>query len=236
VVIGGTGGSGTRVVAQIAQIAGRFMGGELNASVDAMPLARFDWAYGRTLLGRVDGTATDESERAFAVAVSEHLAGRAAPHPWGWKSPPSYLLLPFLSARLADMRFVHVVRDGRDMALSPNQNQVKQYGDLALGPGDWSRERSLRFWAWANVRAEIHGRDLLGSRYLRVRIEDLWADPHGECERLVAFTGADARASIVAAEDIVVQPASAGRWRRAAPALTTDPTCREALAHFAYGA
>lgn len=232
-MIGGTGGSGTRVVAHIAQIAGRFMGCELNASLDAMPLARFDWTHGRTVLGWENATVTHEIDRVFAAAVNEHLAERMASAPWGWKSPHSYLLLRFLSARFPVMRFVHVVRDGRDMAVSQNQNQVRQYGDLALGPDVWSPGRSLRFWAWANLRAERHGLELLGSRYLQVRIEDLWADPHGACERLLAFTGGGTRSAVSTAEGIVVTPPTAARWRTE-PAVTADSSCREALARFGY--
>jgi hypothetical protein len=211
------------------------MGRKLNRSLDAMPIARFDWTHGRTLLSSCDGRASAEIERAFAAAVTEHLGGRTARRDWGWKHPHSYLLLPFLSARFSELRFVHVLRDGRDMALSRNQNQVRHYGDLVLGPGDWSIERSLRFWAWANLRAERHGRELLGDRYLLLRCEDLWEHPRSQCERLLTFAGADVGA-VPTAQRIVVAPTTAGRWRSTTPSVVSDlpPLCETALAHFAY--
>src|SRR3954471_11566351 len=61
VVIGGTGGSGTRVVARMLRTAGVFMGGRLNSADDALDLAEFDWTWGLDLLR--DG-ATDEMRAA----------------------------------------------------------------------------------------------------------------------------------------------------------------------------
>ena len=43
---------------------------------------------------------------------------------WGWKSPRSIYYLPYYKAVLGDaFRFIHVVRDGRDVALGDNQMQ-----------------------------------------------------------------------------------------------------------------
>jgi hypothetical protein len=41
IVIGASGGSGTRVIARVLQRADVFMGSDLNAAVDSLPIAAF---------------------------------------------------------------------------------------------------------------------------------------------------------------------------------------------------
>jgi len=46
---------------------------------------------------------------------------------FGWKAPVSMLLLPFLREVFGPIKFLHVVRDGRDIALSRNMSPVKKF-------------------------------------------------------------------------------------------------------------
>ena len=66
-----------------------------------------------------------------ALVARQHA--EADGRPWGWKEPRSVYLLPFLAAELPGLRFLHVVRDGRDMAFSENQVQLRKHGDAVLG-------------------------------------------------------------------------------------------------------
>jgi hypothetical protein len=47
---------------------------------------------------------------------------------WGWKQPRSTLLLPFLDRVLPNLRFMHLIRDGRDMAYSANRTVTELHG------------------------------------------------------------------------------------------------------------
>jgi hypothetical protein len=247
-VIGGTGGSGTRLVVRIVRRAGRFMGSNLNPFDDALDLARFDWRWGlRYLRARTTGEeqglaacmARDHDE-----AVRHHLAplGDGRPAPWGWKHPHSYLMLPFLSERHRDLRFVHVVRDGRDMAFSSNQQQAHHYGPVA--PGERRAHaaagavRSAAYWAWANGLAAEDGRLHLGERYLCLRFEDLCEEPEATVARLLDFACGQAADDELIAQAVpeVSPPASVGRWREAEINLATAVTdaARPALRRFGY--
>jgi hypothetical protein len=228
---------------QIVRRAGVFMGANLNLCGDALDLSRFDWEWGlkyvrarsgqRSLAGRM---ATDHYE-----ALRRHLdsLGDKPPALWGWKHPHSYLLLPFLRRLHPGLRFVHVLRDGRDMAFSANQRQVRHYGPVALGAGltGPAPVRSAAYWACANaLAAEDCDRELDG-RYLRVRFEDLCADPETAVRRLVAFIGVGTAAELVtAAVREVCPPASIGRWRGADRPLAAAVTkaARPALRRFGY--
>lgn len=212
VVIGGTGGSGTRVVARLLQDAGWFMGTALNPMLDALELARFDYHWGP---GFVAGRTEPGMEAAFDDALRRHL-GEHDPScgPWGWKHPHSYLLIPFLAERFAGLRFVHVIRDGRDMALSGNRMQLRLYAPPEVrGETGGPAVKAMRFWAWSNERAADDGARL-GDRYLQLRLEDLCADPEGAAARLFAFAG-DVPADVDRlAASAVSTPESLGRWRK----------------------
>jgi hypothetical protein len=198
VIIGGTGGSGTRAVAQVLASAGIFMGSHLNDASDAKPLARFDTLWGeRYLQAELAGEQppVQEMQEQLQSAIERHLDGfDPARGAWGWKHPHAYLLLPWLDDTIPALRFVHVVRDGRRMAFSENQRQPQRYGGVVFGSAASAWEPhilAVRFWCWANERAADYGEQRLGERYLRVRFEDLCTEPHATCAELLAFGLAD---------------------------------------------
>ncbi len=215
-VVGGTGGSGTRVATKVLLCGGVFMGAHLNVSGDSLDLAQFDASWGKRYLDAERSGArapTDEMRAALPGAVAAHLDGReAASGPWGWKDPPSYLLLPWLDSVIANLRFVHFVRDGRRMAFSHNQRQPQHYGEVVFGA---EREQwpphvlALQFWSWANARAADYGEQHMHGRYLRVRFEDVCAEPQRLCRQIIDFARADGRASdaqVAAAAELIATP------------------------------
>lgn len=204
------------------------MGGDLNASEDAMPFAQFDWHWGlRYLRGEVDA----EMGADFDAALEKHLSDRPAVQPWGWKHPHSYLLLPFLRERLPRMRFIHVVRDGRAVALSTNQQQAEHYGPLLGRAEEPSTIRSAAWWAWANTQAKTNG-EQLGDDYLLARYEDLCADPISATRRLLDF--AEGEGQSLSTE--IVPSKSPERWRTADRGLMREieVACATALRLFDY--
>src|SRR5215467_6488793 len=137
VVIGATGGSGTRVIASIIRRAGYFIGSNLNASLDSMEFpTMYDRWINRFQLRNLAPLCEEENALMagdFVECLSRHRSTiPEGQRLWGWKEPRSILLLPFLDERLPGMRFIHVIRDGRDMAFSANQNQLRKHGDAVL--------------------------------------------------------------------------------------------------------
>jgi Sulfotransferase family len=132
------------------------------------------------------------------------------------------------------MRFVQVVRDGRDIAFARNQNQVDLYGDIALGAGPADDPvRRIRFWAWANDRARNQGAELLGDHCMCVRLEDLCHEPEAEVRRILRFAHAADGALPV---DEIAPPASLGRGRQADPELVArlEAAAGATLSRFGY--
>jgi hypothetical protein len=71
--------------------------------------------------------------------------------PWAWKEPNTHMVLDRLAARIPGLKYIHVARNGLDMAYSTNQNQLQLWGPAALGAESPIDPRnSLRFWCWAH--------------------------------------------------------------------------------------
>jgi Sulfotransferase family len=224
-VVGATGGSGTRVVARILRLAGLFIGTDLNESEDAWKLGAYSDRWINQYLARRPAL-PQELEQAMlddlALVLGEHCSPlEAEPKPWGWKEPRSIFLLPFLHGHLPALRFLHLIRDGRDLAFSANQNQLRKHGDAAPIPTDVPDTlRSIALWSWLNVEAARYGEASLGARYLRVRFEDLCARPVEATESILEFFELDGDPA-VALEEVAV-PDSLGRWRTQEPAVVTE--------------
>jgi hypothetical protein len=113
--------------------------------------------------------------RAFYRLYADH---QGKPR-WGDKTPGYTARMRRISRTLPEARFVHLIRDGRDAALSRAQASGKEVRP-AKAAARW-RERIEQ------ARAQ-------GARvphYTEARYEDLVRDPEGSLRRLLAFAGLD---------------------------------------------
>jgi hypothetical protein len=219
-IIGATGGSGTRVVARLVREAGLFIGTNRNDYEDALDLAGFSdrWINSFAPTG-MEGLAPDVREEMvddFEAVVQTHLLDMPDDaKAWGWKEPRSIYLLPFFHDLMPGLRFLHFIRDGRDMAFSENQNQLNWHGEAVLTPEELKQKkvpRSLTLWSRVNSQAARYGEERLGDQYLRVRFEDLCTAPAETLGRISDFFGLDA--DLEAAASVVRPPDTLGRWRK----------------------
>lgn len=123
------------------------------------------------------GTATrvpySDAIRATFTAYA-HANGKTL---WGDKTPRYVESLDFLANLLPEARFVHLIRDGRNVALS--------YANVPFGPKTVGKAAAL----WA--KRVTAGRDacprLGAERYLEIRYEDLVEDTEGETRDICQF-------------------------------------------------
>jgi Sulfotransferase family len=236
-VIGATGGSGTRAVARVARRAGLFIGTELNQAEDSVAFVKYFNRWIPAFLSERDDPELESRMLADLGPVLEQHRPSPNGGPWGWKEPRSLYMLPFLERTFPGLRFIHVVRDGRDMAFSRNQRQPTLYADAYLGHADvepGSPPRSIALWSRINLDTARFGEQVLRERYLRVRYEDLCAAPGDEVARVLEFLELAGDAAELAEE--VQPPPSLGRWRRQDPAVVREleQIARPALEHFGY--
>lgn len=108
----------------------------------------------------------------------------------GDKTPRYVRSIPELHALWPKARFVHLIRDGRDVCLSALQ--WRSGGELARRFETWKTDPVATagvWWDWLVRLGREAGRDLGPDLYREVRYETLVADPAGECERLCEFLG-----------------------------------------------
>ena len=211
ILVGGTGGSGTRLVAGLLQKLGVWMGNCVNGAGDALAFVPLYDLFVNQYFesGEVDPAAF---ELQLLNAIRAHLRGER-PALWGWKNPRVVYLLPLIDRLVPGVKFVHVIRHGVDMALSSNQNQVEKHGRAVLGAAAQGLPppiRSALLWKVVNNATADYGEKNMPGRYFRVRYEDLCADPAGAMTPVAHALGLDVAAGGWSGE---IQPADSARPR-----------------------
>jgi hypothetical protein len=118
-----------------------------------------------------------EDTRAEAVRAFYRLYARRFGKPrWGEKTPGYGLQLDRIGALLPEAHFVHVIRDGRDVALSVR--------GLCFAPGE-SMEEIAR--DWCRRIEETRAQAARSPRYLEVRYESLVLDTEATLRLVTAF-------------------------------------------------
>jgi len=115
-----------------------------------------------------------EAVRAFFDAYAE----RQGKPRWGDKTPAYMLSVQRIGRILPESRFIHLIRDGRDVALSQSARAINEQPPPAKQAERWvKRIRKSREQAQA----------LKGARYVEARYEDLVRDPETTLRRACEF-------------------------------------------------
>ena len=86
-----------------------------------------------------------------AAQIQESVASDASL--WGWKEPNSHLMIRHLHRHFGDrLRYVHVIRNGLDMAQSRNQLQLIRWGSVFGVPVDRPIRTRPRRWTIGSGR------------------------------------------------------------------------------------
>jgi hypothetical protein len=139
----------------------------------------------------------------------------------GEKSPGYVRYLPTLHGLWPDARFVHIVRDGRDVCQS-----VLNWRKAGRNPGKfttWAEDRvttAALWWEWHVRLGREEGRALGADRYYELRHESLAADPGHECAALCDFLGLPYDDAMVRYQ----QHRAEGSWGRSAKGRWLPPT------------
>jgi hypothetical protein len=205
--------------------------GEVNALKAAIP----------AMHGEPAGAAAPRVRR--LLRLSQRLAMVAGLRPIE-QTPESGFVIPAISAAFPRARFLHLVRDGRDVACSLIERGWLRAGapgvqarattttrdDAGQPYGDYARfwvERDRRdefgavsearrcAWAWRRYNeAVLDQAGALGDRLLQVRYERLVRDPAAVAREIAAFLDAGDRATDLERALSGAHDESVGRWRR----------------------
>lgn len=161
----------------------------------------------------------DDLVRDFARGWFETYMRRRGKRRWADKTPQTIHILPYLWELFPTAKFVHMIRDGRDVACS-------------IIPQKWGPDNvrdAARRWVECIEKGIAHREDT--GRYLEVRYEHLATEPERELRRVCAFVGEEFEAQMLSHQEHladnpqatessagqVARPlytSSIGRWRR----------------------
>lgn len=162
--------------------------------------ARLDAAEGEYLRAlALRPRANHDADWLFARAESFISAPAQAPARWGWKEPNTHILAEALLRADPALRYIHLYRNGLEMAFNRNQQQPLLWGPVLLGDDAApSPARSLSYWCAAHRRMLALAESYPG-RILLLRFEELVAAPGEALAAIAGFAGLEATPETVEA-------------------------------------
>jgi hypothetical protein len=136
-----------------------------------------DWLAGRVLRGCRNGGD-------FIRIVMDEIARQQAAIRWAVYDPDDVHYIRQIKHDLPGALFVHIIRDGRDIALS-----LSKMGGFRPFPWDRSARGLLPtalYWEWMVQQGRRYGREIPGD-YLEVHYEDLVSEPRRTLASLGEF-------------------------------------------------
>jgi len=250
IFVAGTNGSGTRAFASVLEAAGVYQGLDKNEEFEPLAVLPFT----RDSVPRLVAAAASPTYELEALSpeivvpmkqwLRRHADGlrRERPAPdarWGWKHPRNLFIAPLLAHVFPDCFYLHVVRDGRDLAFAANQGDVLRFHADIVGPGEPGPVEIAAFWARVNCEVSRWCRERLAERYQVVRYESLCTDPEGTVARMSSVLGIELSREALAACASRVRPTQRlGRWQAADGRLRREieAAAEAGLALFGYDA
>ena len=137
-----------------------------------------------------------------------HLSG------YGFKEPNTHIILERLVKFYPNMKYIHVIRNGLDMAFSSNQNQVKLWGHMYLSKSDLSNIHyaSLKYWCIVHKKILKIGNKMGPNRFLLINFDKMCLKPNKWLKKICKFLNIDVRCSI-GLKYLIEKPDSIGRFR-----------------------
>ncbi len=230
--------SGSRLLTELIAASGVFMGAHVNKShdsVDVLELAEalvkgYYPTYGRLWDDTLtpDQQLTDLAQRVFERHLQGYPGGR-----WGWKLCETTYIVPVVDYCFPGARFIHLVRDGRDVAFSDhhapdsdfwrkayfNTDRIRTWRGMRLTPQAYRRQSHLynaRHWL-NSVEVGRNYAAMLRERCLEIRYEDLCLRFDATARRLLDFLNAPHPDAAIHAVQSSVRTTSVGKHRRQPP-------------------
>ena len=198
VIVLGKGHSGTRLLSQIVQDCGVFIGGPGWVSESQDSLEWVDLIYRMVFETResLDLPKGDKYRKEILSNARKVLSTNGVPFSslWGWKLPETTLVLPLMLDAFPNAKVLHIVRHPISGALrrlhitadpAHPVGEASLYGayryagrDPAFAPFDEDWQRSAYTWIHQVSRIANYGRTSLNSsRYKEIRYEDICERP-----------------------------------------------------------
>lgn len=237
VLFTGRGGSGTRLLSELAGEAGIFIGNRINKSGDSTEWVKLIYRLAVEAGGGHDlpsGSRYRQEIRAKAGNILEQHAPRESP-PWGLKLPETMLVLPLLIDAFPHARVVHLTRHPVSSSLRRTHMTSRlnnPVGAVALPAAYRYSKRDVGriatddpclhnacSWNFQVTRVARYARKELGDeRYLEIKYEDVCTQPSRIAAVVQSFLGC---ARTESGTSIPVDLSRAGGWDHGDPRVET---------------
>lgn len=198
VVLMGRGHSGTRVLSWLCAHLGVQLGSSpahVQGDPDDLTFTNQIKTMARHNLDVTSMDAVRPAElRRFQRAVAAYYDRMGRPDgPWGWKFPETYLIAPYVARTFPDARYLHLVRDGRDVAFKTHLTDDPRHrlGRAVLArcgaTGEPHHLQAAASWAWQVDRFDAFRPELPAAQVLDMRFQDICRSPMEWAERLAEF-------------------------------------------------
>ena len=213
-IIGGIGGSGTKVTAMICEKLGYNFGPAhlMNPFYDKMCLESFGYKN----LDRALFQDFDESMKLSFLESLKSFGINDFNQRWAFKNGLNMFYILLFNYIFPYMKYIHVIRDGRDMLFSKNQNYPRRAYPYIFD-GIWNENNAKQiiaiFWNNGNLMVDEIAQELLNKNYLCVRLEDICNEPKDTIFEIADFL----EVKVISLSDVmscIEYPDSLGRWKQ----------------------
>ena len=151
----------------------------------------------------------------FEQIMESFNSDKLMPQRWGWKEPNTHIILAQLLEFFPELKYIHIIRNGLDMAYSSNQNQPKLWGNEYLNkPYEVGPAFSLSYWCEVHKNI-IDMKKRFHDNIHLIYFENLCSDPLFEIGKMLDFCQIyyDNNTLLSLAQK-VISPQSMGRFRQ----------------------
>jgi hypothetical protein len=120
----------------------------------------------------------------FIRITMDELTRRQNAARWALYDPDNLLHIPRIKRDIPTALFVHIIRDGRDIALS--LHKMGGFRPLPGGRGGGSLTATALYWEWMVRKGREYGGEI-GADYLEIHYETLVSEPRETLARLGQF-------------------------------------------------
>ncbi len=210
VILTGRGGSGTRIISEIAQSASVFLGNRTNVSGDSTEWVDLIYELG------IEKNTYNSSDKEYLQSVGRLLKDKAIDvlsygkwndgQMWGWKLPETMLVVPEVMSTFDNAKLVHLVRHPVDSSLRRTHMTSRETNpigsavlkaaylsadmdpDLVRTHGGYMHNAITWLYQVELVTKYAH-ENLTSKNYLELRYEDLCSDLDHAVNKLIDFVG-----------------------------------------------
>lgn len=153
----------------------------------------------------------------FVQDLLQPAMQRAGARRWSEKTPRNILYADELWRLFPDMRFIHIIRDGRDVVSSMISRrfwpvaQTPDFPETAPFRGDVTFDKAVDYWMTMLDIARRVATRVPAENYLEIRLEDLVHDRDVTLKRVFDFLGEEITEKVSAYD---LSRNNIGRWRQ----------------------